>query len=609
VPRTIWPVLVRLGLIGVLALTSCREPPAVPVTISLANLAFGAMDDVPGPLPVTQIGTVRMLLQTESKTIDVWLRLPAAAVLRFRTEPAASPDAFRLSARIAGAERELDVTRPDAAAEWQAPIAGPEGAVVRLRLERRRPAFVAWRDARVVGIAHEVPAPLDTKVLPPADMHPNVIVYLVDALRADHLSVYGYPRDTTPNVADLAHHGVVFRRAYAAGPNTLISTPALFTSRHPSGVGSKFQETSVAEETIAEAFHAAGYRTAAFVANTAMLGTLGFARGFDEYVLNPPFPHTDEGERAPTDAVQRAALEWIARDPAKPFFVYIHTIDVHDRNTPAAFRGHFTGDGKHVAPATPPRQKDRVALADFLASTLEAQGINLPDVYDDSIAWTDHEIGELAHALDEQGVAARTAILILADHGEALGAEDDGTHGHSHSLYEELAHIPLVLVLPWTTRQRDVDEIVSHVDVAPTLTALAGIAGSPAWMGRNLFAPSRTTAPPTALMERLEPAWGPKAVVRPGLYGVLEWGVRTGPWKLLFEEKRTRLFDLPADPKETTDVSAAHPDETGELLSMAWRRSPSLAAGRIEAGRSPMDLDPERLRELLDALRNLGYVE
>ncbi|HXJ37549.1 MAG TPA: sulfatase [Candidatus Eisenbacteria bacterium] len=589
----------------------CRRPGA-PAEVVVTDLAYGAVDGVAGPLPVADLDGVRALLQQRAGTIDVWLRLPADPVLRFRIEPPAPAPAIRITTTVDGAEREATPVRSESG-EWTAHLAGGEGDLARLRLESRQPMPIAWRDVRVAGTATAAPPPLAARLRPPEGQRINVIVVLVDALRADHLSVYGYPRDTSPNLAALAAHGVVFTQAYAAGPSTLNSIPSLFTSRYPSEVGAKFQQLAIVPKTLAETFHDAGYQTAAFVVNRAVLGNLGFGRGFDTYDHPITSPSTQPGQPAPTDRVLvRTALGWITRHASAPFFAYVHTLDVHDRLYPLQYRGRFDADGRKP-PATPPRARDRVALGDFHGAAremeLEARGSNLTNVYDETIAWTDQQLGDLVEGLGVLGIRDRTAIVVVADHGDALGPEDDGTHGHAHSLYQELVRVPFVMGLPWTGSRRDVDQIVSLLDVAPTVASLAGVAPSSAWVGRDLFAPGRPLDAPSALMERLEPPWGPKAMIRPGLYGVAEWGVRRGNWKLLIDGTHTRLFDLTSDPKETRDVAAEHPDAVAELQAHAWRRSPALAEGRIQSGRLPLDLDEEKRRELLDALRALGYVE
>jgi arylsulfatase A-like enzyme len=227
-----------------------------------------------------------------------------------------------------------------------------------------------------------------------------------------------------------------------------------------------------------------------------------------------------------------------------------------------------------------------------------------PIHYDEAIAFVDAEIGRMVRAIDALGVGGRTVVLLVADHGEALGVEDDGSRLHGHSLYEELAHVPLVALVPWLPTGRRVPEVVSLVDVAPTLLDLAGVPIPASFRGTSLFAERHAPEPRAALLERLNAPWLTTTFIGPG--SVVEWGLREGPWKLLLEEPRARLFDLEADPKETTDVSAAHPDVAGYLAGRIARASPALGGGGAAVATVPAG---ELERPLGEALKQLGYLQ
>jgi arylsulfatase A-like enzyme len=148
---------------------------------------------------------------------------------------------------------------------------------------------------------------------------------------------------------------------------------------------------------------------------------------------------------------------------------------------------------------------------------------------------------------------------------------------------------------------------VSHLDLAPTLVDLAGLPPPGGFIGASHLQPRVAIEPPAAFVERLEPHWTTHKVLGEGAYGVAEWGIREGRWKLLVENARTRLFDLSADPKETSDVSGKHPDLTAYLAGRIARTSP----GFTQRDRPPT-VDPSAgglERPLSDALEALGYIE
>ncbi len=608
----------RIRACAVVALclaVACDRVAREPVELDLTTFGLAYVDGESKPLDVEESGGHRRIVEPPGQALEVFVRLPRDARLRFTLDPRTPPDAFAVVVRAGEQERPARMRHLDEG-DWEATLdQAEEGAIVRLRLENHGTTPLAWWAPRLVGTAPAGVPLLSAADRPPNGIGPlNVVFVLVDALRADHLSLYGHRRETTPELARLAaEHGIVFERAYAAGPSTPNSIPTLFTSRYPSVLGINFRvSTAATDRTLAEAFSLGGVRTAAFVANPLLIDAFGYDRGFGAYEILRRQDNTERFVRA--DAMVDRAIEYLSVNRDAPTFVYVHLMDVHTPyDPPPPYRGKFAGDGfvRPTSPRRPPDVRPAPVEADlpervgpWRPSDRTEEDLD-PTHYDDGIAWVDSQIARLVRRLSELGIDDRTILVVTADHGEALGNEDDGRTLHGHAVFEELAHVPLVLRLPWIGRGRRIDQVVSLIDVAPTLLDLTGVAIPSSFAGASFFRAPASAERPAALVERLEPQWTLRHVLGAGRYGVAEWALREGDWKLVMDDSRVRLFDLASDPKETTDVHDAHPDVTGYLVGRTARLSPSLS--RRER---PPIVDPAggAERPLTEALKALGYL-
>jgi arylsulfatase A-like enzyme len=417
---------------------------------------------------------------------------------------------------------------------------------------------------------------------------PNVVLISLDTTRHDHLSVYGYERETTPNLERLAEQGVLFSRAYAPAPTTGPSHATLFTSLHPitHRVVKNGRVLMSAHVTLAERLHARGWTTAGFVSSYVLDARFGWDQGFERW--DDDFDRVSATTMVPSgagaevfdrtaDATTRRAVAWLEgeRDASRPFFLFVHYMDPHE---------------PWVAP---PEFVQRFRTADLPLDGMSG----LIARYDAEIAFTDHQIGELFAALDRLGLARNTLVAVSADHGEGLMQHGELNHGTQ--LYEEQVRVPLLL--RWPRRLpagRVVDGAVSLIDVAPTLLALAGVAPEPgdATQGRSLV-------PVIEGGETIDPAQ-PIFLFRPDNSEIPgeQYAVRQGDWKLVVGpgEGARELFDLTRDPGERDDQAASQPARAQELEDRirAWLR---------EDGRP--DVDPGQVsQEDLERLRALGYV-
>jgi arylsulfatase A-like enzyme len=403
---------------------------------------------------------------------------------------------------------------------------------------------------------------------------PNVVIVLLDAVRADHLPIHGYPRDTAPFLTSLAARSVVFDRAYSSSGWTSPATASLFTSLHPFQHGvvwsirrtreDRFRFSRVPDEveTIAEALKKAGYATFAVSDNPSASARGGFEAGFDRF--------ESASEKSAT-AVNRRVKQWRA-DLAggRPYFLYLHYMDAHEPYLPQgrAF-DEFMKDGRPN-----PRR-------DFVAA------------YDSEIRLLDSKVQGLFEAL---GWKEDTILIVTSDHGE--GFHDHGLVGHANSLYDELMRVPLIVYSGgrgFTPGRVSVP--VGHVDVLPTLREIAGLPPDPRNVGWSLVPLLRAgrwdrgERPLLAHLVEFDEKHEVRAVVL-GRYKLVER--QPGP---------AELFDLEADPGESRDLAGRHPEIVARLRD-AYDRAEA-GATRYAGSAREAQLAPEAVEKL----RALGYVK
>lgn len=301
----------------------------------------------------------------------------------------------------------------------------------------------------------------------------NVILISIDTLRQDHLGIYGYDKNTTPNIDEFAKKAIVFENAYTTAPWTLPAHASLFTSEYPEKlkVQNHTDYLSDNEVTIAEIFRKNGYATYGISPGGMFLDTsYGLTRGFDEFVK------IGSGKPFWSDAKATFDLgsDYIKENTGKKFFLFLHTFQVHgpfgDSN-PA--NGIIDTDKKGEFAKTQKSKQD--------SNLFNSQAI---EKYDEDIKFTDEKIKKVFSQIDESKINKNTIVIVMSDHGEEFG--EHGLVGfHSHSLFEELARIPLIIYIPNTTG-RKIPESVSLLDIAPTLLGLTGIKSEKNFQGLNL---------------------------------------------------------------------------------------------------------------------------
>lgn len=317
---------------------------------------------------------------------------------------------------------------------------------------------------------------------------PNVLLVVIDALRADHLSTYGYARNTSPNLTQFASRGTTFRNAISASSWTLPSHASIVTGRLPHEHHADRPDRYLDDRlpTVAEAFAAAGYHTAGFSANWWLFARrLGFGRGFMHFQdfdsVSSAVMQTNLGQRirnaiekvdprlAPlgrsrADRMDRDILGWIDGHPG-PFFIMANYMDVHEPYTPPLECFHQFS--KLQRPA------GQVFLGNpRIGQLTPAEVANEMDAYDASIHCMDEGFATLLAGLRQRGLLENTFIVVTSDHGDAF--DEHGLMSHGTTLYRELIHVPLIMVGPRIPTGAVVQRPVSLVSLPATLLALVG---------------------------------------------------------------------------------------------------------------------------------------
>ncbi len=420
---------------------------------------------------------------------------------------------------------------------------------------------------------------------------PNVLFILVDTMRRDHLTPYGYRRDTTPEMARLlAGPGTVVESAYSQAPWTLPSVVSFLTGRFPGELlGEDMASYGVPNgvPTLAERMARLGYATGGYVANPALHAGAGFERGFQSYYAPPA---DVEWIRKHADSLNARALPWLRGHLGRPFFLYLHYVDPHDPyDNPEIvggkspflpdYQGPVTGEWVHGI-YTGRRQ-------------LPDPARDLPQIvalYDSELHYVDRHVGEILNTLPPE-VLSQTLVVLTADHGEEL--DDHGGWKHGQTLYDEQIHVPLLLRWDGHVRAgRRLAGTVRLLDLLPTLVHAAGGRPDPAWQGIDLL-PALTEGQP--LPARPAFAHGlsgppPRAAAVRGLEKLILFDreipfrpsdpLQSYLWtKDLGRMARIELYDLVHDPGERRNLAASHPERVAAMAPIVHRQLDRELAG------------------------------
>jgi arylsulfatase A-like enzyme len=441
------------------------------------------------------------------------------------------------------------------------------------------------------------PAHCDAPAVDGHPQRPNVFIYLIDTLRADHLGCYGYAKPTSPHIDAFAREATLFRNAQAQCSWTRPSVASVFTGMTTRGHGvHKRDDILGPTQTLARLLQDAGYETAGFITNGQVSEPFGLSQGFKTY------EHLRESKSAEvhqlSDRLNEAAFQWLEHRPAgRPIFLYLHATDPHAPYMPRSpFREQFAPD------VTDPQTGSLDTVQALLTGHLKASDdfiVKLIELYDAEIAFVDAQFGIFLQKLKDLGLYESSVIVLVADHGEAFN--DHGRWEHANSLFEELLNVPLVIKFPdgWGGG-KTVASMARQMDILPTVLDVLHEPVPAAVQGRSLL--PLLICPDEGREDRRSYAY------LGGFGGGIEMeSLLADNLKLIhyihYDRPRPdiELYDVANDPKEEHNLAATRSIEAGYLRSMlpAYQRR-SQAAPAVQ---SPAVIDDA----LNERLRALGY--
>jgi len=459
---------------------------------------------------------------------------------------------------------------------------------------------------------------------------PNIIVIVADALRADHLSCYGYPTLTSPYLDRFAERCVLFESAFSASPSTVSSIPSILTGLYPSlhgtGVDGNMLTLNRQVTTLPELLKQHGYTTVAFNTNPLVAGKYGYDRGYDarfdlfpaekdkaimtriDYIL---------GERSVNYLVRLSqpyicskqlnacVADWLKRKGRRPFFMWLHYMDTHSPYLPRQpYFSQYSLDKPREKVAHFLRQFDRIvdALHKGSDSLGEVEKALVIDCYDSEIRYLDRNLGQLMSLLSGYNLLDNTVIFITADHGEEFW--EHGKWGHFVRMYDINLRVPLLLKLPgFEAVPKRICAQVRNIDIFATIVDLLqgrdeqGLSGLSllAWLNGNDSATEEPVIAEGGGVERLST----------GEYIDRMYAIRTKQYKYIknVTKNEFQLYRLSDDPQELNNI-AVEPS-AGQIIARLEGRMNELLnpAGRLDTKMIEAEIDDQMLKRL----KALGY--
>lgn len=440
-----------------------------------------------------------------------------------------------------------------------------------------------------VGAAVRPPGP------PPNPL--NVILVSIDTLRADHLGCYGYPRETSPRIDAFSREAILFEEAIATASSTLPSHASMFTGLVPPHHGASFARSAALSPsilTLTEILRGGGYATASWNGGAQLSDVWGLDQGFDLYSSfggatragGPEIDLTDDR----LDRTVHAALDWIDRRRGeRPFFLFLHSYEVHAPYTPSlALRGRF---GRFDT-----RLTDRISIYELRQAKEGKASFGPEDLkhivasYDAEIVSADLAFGLLLDGLRHRSLLDETVVVLTSDHGEEFG--EHGVVGwHSHTLFDELLRVPLLIRLPeGRLGGSRVASQVSGIDVSPTILDALGRPSPAVFQGRSLMGLAEGDGSGSARAVLSARDARKKNLI----------SLRAGGWKWI---RAGGLYDLSTDPGEIADLRG-RPDLRARRAAMRRQADRWFHARRPA---EPVTVTPNQ--EVESQLRALGYLE
>jgi len=420
----------------------------------------------------------------------------------------------------------------------------------------------------------------------------NVILIVMDTVRADHLSCYGYHRKTTPNIDKLANKGVVFENAFSASTWTPPSHASIFSGKYPFQHGTLGKNVKFREKfSLASVLQRHGYRTVGITDCCLLSSVTGFDRGFDLFINTSEIPlfsrkfikekfkdifrtilqgHDKHTYRI-NEIIKKILNSYVKE---KPFFLFINYFNAHvPYNPPKPFRNKFTKDNSGVKDKKIKRIASGEAIQDFLRGKISISKREwdiVISLYDGELAYLDYRLSELFKFLEDKGIIDDTFLIITSDHGEYFG--EHGLAGHVLNLYDEIIHVPLIMMYPKHLPNGErISNIVSTVDIFPTVIDLLGIKSALLWdrlpgvslrpfenkkFHEFIFAESDYVVPEEKRIPKIHKRCK---------------CIRTESHKYIYSPESEELYDLIKDPSEQTNLAQKFPEKVSyfkKILNM-----------------------------------------
>lgn len=603
--------MIRNFSLGALALTTvaaCADPEATdPVDLmDETYIVFAPVEEQEMPSRIALDGdTRRALAASLPAEFRFRVRVPERALLTFAigimTAPGASPDEaapgnhVRFSVSGGDAvesavlfERDIHVARRGRWIEQEVDLRSLAGREVWLAFEAMLPGAEGAESIPVVGVFGE-------PILHDRARYRRgrgVVIVSIDTLRRDHMSVYGYPRQTTPGLEALASESVVFEDAVSPSSWTLPAHASLFTSTYPSVHGAVNLNVGLSSSwpNLAAILQEAGFVTQGIVTHVYLSREYGFDRGFDRFQYLP---------ETRAEVVTDRAIQFLTAMGDRDFFLFVHYYDPHWHYDPpppydSAFDPAYEGDASGVWWDFKELDRDTIEPRDLH---------HIKALYDGEILYTDRNVERLVREMKRLGIFDKTLVVVTSDHGEEF--LEHGSWEHQKTLYEEQLRVPLIVKFPdgegGGTR---VSEQVTLLDVAPTVADVMEISVPDSFHGvslqgeldpeRELWAETEHTIDGTHKLSLRRGSGESKAIFSIERSEVVSEG----------ETVETELYDLETDPGELDELD----DDAIRRRAEARLREylDTVAEKREGKGDSPsVDLDPEER----ERLRSLGYIQ
>jgi arylsulfatase A-like enzyme len=458
---------------------------------------------------------------------------------------------------------------------------------------------------------------------PAAPGSPNIVLITLDTVRADHLSVYGYPRPTTPNLGKWARRGLVFENAIAPSSWTLPNHASIFTGLLPHQHGADWiHAMDTRRWTLAEVLRSWGYETAGFSSNFVFgQGGWGMNQGFEEYdddsvtvrhnlmalavgqmLLQPLYYaciRPEEFDRRDARELNEEIFRWLRHRSSRPFFLFINYFDAHDPYlVPSGFPSRFA-----PLPARLVRKARPAIRNDERGEISSGETASLIDGYDDCLAFLDESVGHLLATLSSLPEWPNTLVIITADHGEAFG--EHGAYGHSTNLYREVLRVPLIVLGPNIPAGQRISYLVRTRELFPTVLDFA-THGSPAFRRTSLrrfwtpgFQPEDSESPIVSeLIPKIAVSTLPPSI-----------SLMTSEWHYLRDPQGgDEIYHWVSDPKET--INLANSAEHQQVLRDLQTRLRRLVASSLRPWRRPeylFALDEPDSNFISQSIRSTDY--